>query len=561
MKKKTIANLVMIAIILVIAAAGMLSVGTLQGWFDKADGTVAVLTQIQGVVNLERSGAVFPAESDTVLRSGDKITTLSGASAVIVLGGDTVALGGSAELTVENPDAGRFALHISGGEVFVNSENPVRLSFEQGESVIEKATAALSVRTGAQTVSVFRGTVGTAQAGQTMEYVGGEITVGTMQLESLNDFLAAQIRKVNHFVTLCYTNQDLDDLAAKRQQAIQDILDGQTTPTEHTHCYTVSVIAPSCTAGGYTEHICQCGERFTAEETAALGHSWGQWTVVKEPTAEEEGLRQHKCWNCEAIEEKTIEKVVEAHTHDYVSETIAPTCTTEGYTLYTCACGHSYTDHTVSATGHNHHTVLIAPTCEAQGYTIHKCACGDVYTDSVTQATGHKWGGWKTVKETTETEEGLQTRSCEICGATEQASIPVKEPKAAGYVYLTIRCDTILDNMDNLSPGKAEFVPADGIILPVVEVAFYEGETVFDVLKRVCQISGIQLEYSWSPIYDSYYIESINNLYEKDCGNESGWTYLVNDWSPNYGCSAYALEDGDAIVWAYTCQGLGSDIG
>ena len=46
-----------------------------------------------------------------------------------------------------------------------------------------------------------------------------------------------------------------------------------------------------------------------------------------------------------------------------------------------------------------------------------------------------------------------------------------------------------------------------------------------------------------------------------DCGNESGWMYKVNGWFPNYGCSKYMLEDGDTIVWCYTCNGLGADVG
>ena len=62
-------------------------------------------------------------------------------------------------------------------------------------------------------------------------------------------------------------------------------------------------------------------------------------------------------------------------------------------------------------------------------------------------------------------------------------------------------------------------------------------------------------------MYDSYYIEGINNLYEFDCGSESGWMYKVNGWFPNYGCSAYPLKDGDVIVWCYTCNGLGADVG
>lgn len=126
---------------------------------------------------------------------------------------------------------------------------------------------------------------------------------------------------------------------------------------------------------------------------------------------------------------------------------------------------------------------------------------------------------------------------------------------------ITIVCDTILDNLDNLEEAKTPYVPANGVILPVTTVSFAEGDTVFQVLQRVCNAADIQLEYSWTPLYDSYYIEGINHLYEFDCGFESGWMYKVNDWFPNYGCSAYALKGGENIVWCYTCNGLGEDVG
>lgn len=28
--------------------------------------------------------------------------------------------------------------------------------------------------------------------------------------------------------------------------------------------------------------------------------------------------------------------------------------------------------------------------------------------------------------------------------------------------------------------------------------------------------------------------------------------YSVNGWFPNYGCSKYAVADGDVIAWVYT---------
>lgn len=126
---------------------------------------------------------------------------------------------------------------------------------------------------------------------------------------------------------------------------------------------------------------------------------------------------------------------------------------------------------------------------------------------------------------------------------------------------ITIRCDTILNNMQNLTKGKDVYVPRNGTILKTMLVTFKEGQTVFDVLKKVCNSKNIQLEYSWTPMYNSNYIEGINHLYEFDCGSQSGWMYKVNGWFPNYGCSVYELKDGDNIVFIYTCNGLGADVG
>ena len=139
---------------------------------------------------------------------------------------------------------------------------------------------------------------------------------------------------------------------------------------------------------------------------------------------------------------------------------------------------------------------------------------------------------------------------------------PNKEESVTSHTCtIEIRCDTILDNMDELATGKDSYVPADGTVLAATTVSFTDGETVFDVLKRACEQNGIQLEYSYTPLYESYYVEGIHHLYEFDCGSESGWMFKVNGWFPNYGCSAYTLSQGDSIVWCYTCHGLGADVG
>ena len=114
--------------------------------------------------------------------------------------------------------------------------------------------------------------------------------------------------------------------------------------------------------------------------------------------------------------------------------------------------------------------------------------------------------------------------------------------------------------MNILDKDKKDIVPKDGWILKERTVTFKEGESVFDILKRVCKDNKIHMEASFTPLYNSTYIEGIYNLYEFDCGSLSGWMYSVNGEFPNYGCSKYIVKKGDVIRWQYTCD-LGKDIG
>ena len=567
MKKRQIANLVMVAVIAVIVVAGVLGVGHIQGWFDTDDGTQAVLCDIAGIIDLERDGVSYPVTGDTVLRKGDNITCKSGATAVIRIGGDTVVIGECAALSVTDPSADAFAADVSVGQLLVNCSSAT-FTFEGHTVNVEASVILLSVRSGAQTVSVLAGTVDGVSAGNAIEYICEKTSVSALQISSFNDFALTQIRNANKTMTLCVTNAELDQLEAERLAALQNAINNagsiqETEPAEpeHIHSYVDNVIAPTCTEKGYTSYTCTCGESYQDSYTDPTGHTWDDWVTTVQPTSQQEGTKQHKCVSCDATETQSVAKLAEDHVHSYTEKTIAATCTTDGYTLYTCSCGISYKSNTVSAVGHQYQDTVIAPTCTSGGYTVHTCSCGASYKDSATAATAHSWGDWVVTKEATTTAEGAKQRTCKSCGEKQQAAIEKLEQNTiAGYVYITIRCDTILDNMDDLAPAKVEFVPENGEIVPMLRVFFYEGDTVFDVLVRLCDTLDIQLEYSMS-VYGSYYIEGINNLYEKDCGAESGWMYKVNEWFPNYGCSVLEVKDGDVIEWLYTCRGYGTDVG
>lgn len=126
---------------------------------------------------------------------------------------------------------------------------------------------------------------------------------------------------------------------------------------------------------------------------------------------------------------------------------------------------------------------------------------------------------------------------------------------------LSISCKTLADHIELCAENKRQCVPEDGWILEPSKIDFYEGESVYDVLLRACKdIYRIHFEASFTPVYDSVYVEGINNLYEFDGGNLSGWMYKVNEWFPNYGCSKYIVKDGDVVCFEYTLD-LGDDVG
>lgn len=149
-----------------------------------------------------------------------------------------------------------------------------------------------------------------------------------------------------------------------------------------------------------------------------------------------------------------------------------------------------------------------------------------------------------------------------LCGCASSGDVDTPDTNDDGKLTCTleIRCDTLLDDLDRLTEAKARLVPADGVLFAKTETEFQSGDTVFDVFRRLLREEKLHFEYVDAKAYGSVYIEGIGNIYEFDCGPQSGWMFNVNGVHPGLGCSAYTLADGDAILFQYTCD-LGADIG
>ena len=119
---------------------------------------------------------------------------------------------------------------------------------------------------------------------------------------------------------------------------------------------------------------------------------------------------------------------------------------------------------------------------------------------------------------------------------------PLKE-NVIGTVSISIRCDAISDE-------KSDHIPDNGIILEASQFPIDNNDTVYDILLEATAKNKINLE--TNSIAESAYVEGINNIYEFDYGDLSGWVFYVNGESPSVGCGEYKLSPDDEIEWIYT---------
>lgn len=174
------------------------------------------------------------------------------------------------------------------------------------------------------------------------------------------------------------------------------------------------------------------------------------------------------------------------------------------------------------------------------------------------------------------TKEETTTSVSEIQASTTDSTtkplIATEESRKESICTIDIDCKTILDNKDDLKSKTEKNVPSDGMILSGISLEIREGDTVLDVLLKACsdnecssgcescKNTGIRVDYTDMPMFNSCYIDGIHGIYEKDCGGASGWMYSVNGKFPQVGANAYTVEEGDKIVFIYTCDG-GADVG
>ncbi len=133
------------------------------------------------------------------------------------------------------------------------------------------------------------------------------------------------------------------------------------------HVYNTVVTAPTCTEKGYTTYTCTCGcgDTYRGSYVPALGHDFistvnnGDGTHTQVCGRDGSHVITEGCHGGTAT---CTEKAFcqdcnvaygEPLGHDYHIETILPTCTEQGYTLYICDCGYTENRNYKDALGHD----------------------------------------------------------------------------------------------------------------------------------------------------------------------------------------------------------------
>ena len=146
-----------------------------------------------------------------------------------------------------------------------------------------------------------------------------------------------------------------------------------------------------------------------------LDKTWHKGQTVA-PTCTEQGYTVYICDQDKNLTEKRDYTAALGHDYDNGVVTTPATCTTEGVMTYTCTRDGATKTETIPALGHkwDDGKITTAPTCETEGEKTYKCTndgCAETKTEAVA-ALGHEWDNGTVTTPATCTTEGVLTYIC-----------------------------------------------------------------------------------------------------------------------------------------------------
>ncbi|MBQ8121650.1 MAG: cell wall-binding repeat-containing protein [Ruminococcus sp.] len=183
-----------------------------------------------------------------------------------------------------------------------------------------------------------------------------------------------------------------------------------------------TITKESCTTDGLKMRYCTACGKTEKPKIDKLGHDY--IATVVDPTCTKEGYTEHKCSRCS---DSYKDNIVSALGHDYVDTVVSSTCTKEGYTLHKCSrCGKEYTDSKTPLADHTPDEAVsenvVPATCTADGKYDEVVYCKDCHkelsrTEKIINKHGHSYV-WKNKVYDSKKNTITQTGKCSVCGDT-----------------------------------------------------------------------------------------------------------------------------------------------
>ncbi|MBE6812346.1 MAG: hypothetical protein E7523_05640 [Ruminococcaceae bacterium] len=333
------------------------------------------------------------------------------------------------------------------------------------------------------------------------------------------------------------------------------------------HDYDFVVTAPTCEDDGFTTYTCViCGDTYVADEVAALGHAWGEWSTITTTTCKTDGLEKRVCkTDASHVEENALPASGHTAGAAVMENIVDANCTVDGsynMVVYCATCGEELSKtpyaifapgHTPGADatcsedqtctvcgdilaeklGHDYASVVTAPTCTVNGFTTYTCtACDNTYVADEVDALGHSFT-WIIDEEATCSVTGLKHEKCDRCDVTQSMNtlVPatgkhsytstVTAPTCTEKGYTTYICscgDSYVDDYTDVTDHEytSEITkPATQDAEGVKTYTCVCGHTYTEVIPKVVIEVGSVIQfgsYPQSEVKDGALITELNSL-------------------------------------------------
>ncbi|WP_346707663.1 LPXTG cell wall anchor domain-containing protein [Massilistercora timonensis] len=208
---------------------------------------------------------------------------------------------------------------------------------------------------------------------------------------------------------------------------------------EHQHYYTDDW------RSGSTTHWKVCYYCKEVNQDTVADHTFGDWTITKEPTTTETGSRERTCSTCNYKDRETLPVHEHSHNNKWEKD--------DAQHWRLCSCGEKFdiADHsfdnwtitkepTTTETGSRERDCTVCDYVQTETIPMleHEHSYGDWQKDKTqhwkecscgekTEVGNHTFDNWTITKEPTTTETGSRERDCTVCDYVQTETIPMLE--------------------------------------------------------------------------------------------------------------------------------------